>query len=338
MIARTSVVMLAYRDEPYLGRAVKHVLESEGVELELIVVDNGCTSDAVDSLPADERLTILRPGRNLGFTGGVNLGAREARNATLTLVNSDALVDRGAIARLVQEVQDPTVGIAGALVLLGDAPGTVNSAGNPLHVLGLSWAGGMGHPAGEFTSTRDVASASGACLTITRALWDELDGFPDEYFAYLEDLELCWRVWQRGLRVVVVPDAVVQHFYEFGRSPLKMYLVERNRLLFLLTMHERRTLLLLAVPLVAFEIAITGLAAVQGWGRQKLSGAWWIARHLGWVRARRRTVQARRLRRDRELAHLITDRFDPVQLPMPGAAAPLEGLLRAYWRIATRIL
>lgn len=337
--ADLTVVVLAYGDEPYLGAAVRAALDSRDVRLQMVVVDNGCTTDAVERLPDDPRLTVLRPGRNLGFTGGVDLGARDVTTPYLALLNSDAVPEPDTFARLVATLRDePDVGIAGALVVLADEPQTVNSAGNPLHVLGLSWAGSMGTPAADAAGVRDVASASGACLVLPTAWWRQLGGFPVEYFAYLEDLELGWRTWQHGRRVVVVGDAVAAHHYEFGRSPLKMYLVERNRLLFLLTTMQRRTLLLLAPPLLAFEAAIALVAVVQGWGRAKVRGWGWVLRHGGWIRARRRVVQGSRTVRDRDLAHLVTDRFEPAQMPLPASAAPLERVLQLYWRAVRRAL
>ncbi len=333
-----SVVMLAYGAEPHLGAAVAAVLASEGVDLELVLVDNGCTSDAVARLPEDPRLRVVVPGTNLGFTGGVNRGAEVAVGDVLVLVNSDAVVAPDAVALLADRVADPAVGLAGALVVLGDDPGTINSAGNPLHVLGLSWAGAMGRPAAEAAGLREVASVSGAGLAVRREVWTALGGFPTPYFAYLEDLELAWRCWQRGLRVELVPAAVVVHHYEFSRSPLKMYLLERNRLLVLATCHQARTLALLALPLLAFEAAIALVAVLQGWGGQKARGWRWIVRHRRWVRERRREVQAARTVPDRALVRLLTDRFDPAQTPLPRAAAPLEWLLRLYWAAARRFV
>ncbi|MBX9246436.1 glycosyltransferase family 2 protein [Actinotalea ferrariae] len=338
MNPRASVLMLAYGAEPYLGEAVAAVLASRDVELELLLVDNGCTSDAVERLPADARVRVLRPGTNLGFTGGVDLAAREAVGDVLVLVNSDAVVDATCVAVLCLEVEDERIGVAGATVLLADQPGVVNSAGNPLHVLGLSWAGWMGRPVDEVPARRTVASASGATLAVRRSLWNELGGFPEPYFAYLEDLELSWRCHQRGLDVVVLREATSSHYYEFSRSPLKMYLVERNRLLVLATCHEARTLAVLAPVLIAFELAITVVAVAQGWGGQKVRGWGWVLRHLRWLRERRALVQAGRTVPDRDLAALLTDRFEPAQTPLPRSAAPLEGLLRAYWRLARRLL
>ncbi len=331
-----TVVMLAYGAEEYLHDAVAAVLASEGVPLEIVLVDNGCTTDAVRDLAPDDRLSILTPGANLGFTGGVNLGARGARGQFLALVNSDAIVEPSTLRLLVTHARDEAVGIAGATILLADAPDRINSAGNPLHLLGLSWAGGMDRPASDFTTVRDVASASGACLVLRTELWTALGGFPEEFFAYVEDMELSWRCWQRGLRVQVLPDARALHHYEFSRSPLKMYLVERNRWLFLLTCHERRTLWLLALPLAGFEAAISVVALVQGWGKQKLSGWRWILTHRRWIARRRRLVQESRTVQDAALLPLLTDTFDPAQTPLPPAARPLESVLRGYWRLARR--
>lgn len=331
-----NVLMLAYGAEPYLHDAVAAVLGSARVEVEVTLVDNGCTTDAVRTLPPDPRVRIHVPGTNLGFAGGVNYAARQAGPGPLVLVNSDAEVAPDAIAQLLAVLARPDVGIATGCVLLAEPAGVVNSAGNPLHLLGLSWAGGLGDPDTAHQEAGPVASASGACAAIDRDLWDELGGFPEVFFAYQEDLELSWRTWQHGRTVQYVPGARAVHHYDFGRSPLKMYLLERNRLMFVLTTYGGRMLALLALPLLGFEAALAIVAAAQGWGRQKLRGWWWLVRHAPSVRRRRRLVQAGRQVPDRDLVHLMTDTFDSSQFPLPRAAAPLQAVLRAWWRLVRR--
>ncbi|HWG94033.1 MAG TPA: glycosyltransferase [Mycobacteriales bacterium] len=333
-----SVVVLAWQDEPWLERAVTSALASEGVAADVVLVDNGCTTDAVERLAQRPGVTVVRPGRNLGFAGGCDAGAAVATGTFLALLNSDAEVAPDALRRLADAAAEPGVGIATASVRLADDPSLVNSAGNPLHVLGLSWAGGLGEPAAAHARRTDVACASGAGLVLRRSLWEELGGFAPEYFAYLEDAELSWRCWQRGLRVVHVPDAVVVHRYEFSRNPQKSYLLERNRLLLLLTAHEARTLALLAVPLLALELAMTALAVAQGWGRHKARGWWWLLRHAGWVRQRRARLQAERTRRDRELADLLTTRLSTTAVPLPVGTGALSALLAAWWAVVRRLL
>jgi len=332
------VVMLAFGDEPFLVEALDAVVGSQGVDPRVVLVDNGCTRDDVDALCAARGVHLLRPERNLGFTGGVNLGAAVGTADVLALVNSDAIVAPEALALLAGVVGEPGVGIASGDIRLADDPSTMNTAGNPLHVLGLSWAGGLGDDAADHREPRDVASASGATLALRRSTWDALGGFPEEFFAYQEDLELSWRCWQRGLRVRYVPGAVAVHHYAFSRNPLKMYLLERNRLLFVLTTYGTRTLVLLAPALLGFELAMAVVAGLQGWGRQKLSGWGWVLRHTGWIRSRRARVQAERTVPDRDLVPLWVSRFSPVAMALPAGAGVLQSALAGYWAVMRRFV
>lgn len=333
-----SVVILAFGEEEWLGRAVASVLASEGVSPEVVVVDNGCTSAAVTDLPPDPRLRVVVPESNLGFAGGVNYGARHCGSPVLAMVNSDAEVGARCLSLLRTQLDDPTVGVAGAVITLADDPDHVNSAGNPLHILGLSWAGHLGEPLDSLQLAPPEASVSGACMALTRRVWEQLGGFAPEFFAYCEDLDLCWRARLLGYRVDLVKGARASHHYEFSRNQLKMYLMERNRLVFVLTTYGARTLALLALPLAAFEIAILALAIAQGWGRQKVRGWWWIATHITWLTERRRVLQRTRVVADHALKGFWTAVFDSNQMPLPPAARPLESLLQGWWRLASHML
>ncbi|MGN8245651.1 glycosyltransferase [Cellulomonas soli] len=337
-VAAVSVVMLAFGDEPYLADAVAAVLASVEVDVELVLVDNGAAGDSVERAlrGTDGRVRLLTPPTNLGFTGGVNLGVSETTAPVVALVNSDAIVQPRALAELVRALDDPEVGLVSGLVRLAASPDQVNTVGNPVHVLGLSWAGHLGDPVADHQQAVDIASVTGATMAIRRTVWDALGGFPEEYFAYLEDLELSWRAWQRGLRVRFVPTAVSDHHYEFSRSPLKMYLVDRNRLLFVLTCYSGRTLALLALPLVAFDIALLAVSVAQGWGRQWWKARVWVLSHPGWLRSRRRTVQSARLVADAALVPRWTDTFDTTQMPLPPGGGAIEKVLQLYWRLVRR--
>jgi GT2 family glycosyltransferase len=207
-----------------------------------------------------------------------------------------------------------------------------------VHVLGLSWAGHLGEPAADFAGEQRIASASGAAIVVRREVWDALGGFTEEFFAYCEDADLSLRCWQQGWEVRYVPDAVVAHHYEFSRNPLKFYLLERNRLAMVLTVYERRTLLLLSPALIAFELAMIAVALGNGWLPAKLRGYRWLSGHRSWLTDHRRDVQEARLRRDRDLADLLTARFDQSALPLPRGGGLLNAAMSAYWRLVRRLL
>lgn len=332
---RLTAVMLAWRDEPLLVESVHAVLASEEVEVDVVLVDNGCTSDAVERLATVAGVTVVDPGENLGFAGGCNLGARHTTADFLAFVNGDAVVRPDALRHLVAALGDD-VGLATASVRLYDEPDVINSAGNPVHFTGLSWAGGLGRPATAYAEQREVASASGATTVCRRDRFEALGGFCEPMFAYCEDTELSLRTWQRGWKVLYVPEAVALHRYEFSRNPQKFYLLERNRLFLVLTLFGPRMLVAALPPLLALELATLALALRDGWARQKLAGWWWLLRHAGLLRARRRQVRSERVVSDRELARVLTGDLD---IDLPGLTVPLlaRRASRGYWSIARRL-
>jgi len=166
----------------------------------------------------------------------------------------------------------------------------------------------------------------------------ELGGFAEELFMYLEDVELGWRAHLAGYRVVVDPEADVLHEYEFGRNPRKNYLLERNRLFFVVSAYSGRMLFLLSPLLVATELGMTAVALKEGWLGDKLSGWGWLARNAGVVRRRRRATQGLRKVRDRELARFLTPVFDPKMIPVAGVMRAANPVVRAYWSAVKKLL
>jgi GT2 family glycosyltransferase len=304
-----------------------------------VLVDNGSARpDVVSRWEARPGVTVLRPGRNLGYAGGCNAGARAASGDTLVFVNSDAIVQPGAIDAIAAAVAPPGVGLACASIRLADRPELLNSAGNPFHYLGVVWAGHLGEPAADHAQGGDVATVTGATFAVRRAVWLALGGFEESWFAYHEDSDLSLRAWQQGWRVRFEPASVVHHHYEFTRHARKSYLLERNRLLNLLTLYQLRTLLVLLPMLALFELLMLLLAARQRWLREKLLGYAWIVRHAGDVARRRRRVQRARVRDDRDLAPMWASRLVLASIEQPPGLGPLNALLAAYWRVARRLI
>jgi GT2 family glycosyltransferase len=335
---RVSAVVLAYLAEPFLPRCVEALLASEKVDVDVILVDNGCTTGDVATCAALPGVTVITPASNLGFTGGCNVGVAASTGEYVALINQDLIVEPGTLARLVEELAQPDVGIAAGTVLLAEDPTKLNSNGNPVHVLGISWVGGLGERDTR-TAPTETAGAMGALLVTRRSHWDRLGGLVTPYFANHEDADFSIRTWRVGLKVLSVPDAVALHNYEFGRTPSKFYLVERNRLMFLATVWSWRALLLLAPPLIGLELAMLVLAIKDRFLGQKLRGYGWLLRNASVVWARRRVVQRERLVPNRVWMRILTDRFDTPLVPLPPAVkSPLNALVRLYWRAVARLV
>jgi len=328
-----TAVVLAYGDEPWLERSVDSLLASEGVEIDVVVVDNGgAKPELIDALGERPGVQLVRPGENLGFAGGCNVGAAKSDAEFLAFVNQDASVEPDALAALVDVAARPGAGLATGSVRLAEDPELLMSAGNDIHYLGFSWTGAFRERAADHAVEHEVTGASGTALVLRRLLFDDLGGFAEPYFAYHEDAELSLRCWQRGLSVVFTPAAVVHHRYEFSRNARKYYLVERNRLLFVLTLWETRTLALLAPALLVAEAAVTLLALRGGWFHEKVAGWTWVLRNWRWVRRRRALLQGERVRRDGDLAPLMVTHMDPGNVELPGPVGAAGRVLDGYWR------
>ncbi|MBC6446843.1 glycosyltransferase family 2 protein [Actinokineospora xionganensis] len=337
-LPRVSAIVLAWKSEPWLRRSVTALLGSEKVDLDVVLVDNGCTDDDVEVLAQLPGVTVVRPGRNLGYSGGNNAGVAVADGDYVALINGDAIVEPNTIARLVEELARPEVGIAAAGVRLAENPALLNSSGNLVHVLGISWVGGLGEPETR-TAPTEVAGAMGAGLVTSREHWDRLGGFFEQYFAYHEDADLSIRTWRLGLKVVNVPDAVVVHRYEFSRNTEKFYLVERNRLIFVTTLWSARALLLLAPALLALELAMLALAVKEGWARDKVRGWVWLWRNRTVLRERRALVRGMQTVPDREWMRVLTPRLDTPLIQVPAVILrPLNAATTAYWKLVRRFV
>lgn len=336
-MTRASVVVVAYRAGDALARLLDSLAGQDGLH-EVLVVDNGGGGPEIDEARRRKGVRVLDPGGNVGFAAGCNLGAREAEGGVLVFLNPDTVAASGAVPQLLRTLEDPMIGIAMARLRLLDRPELLNARGLELHITGISWAGGYGEPAESVEQVQEVPAASGTAMAIRANTFRDLGGFTDELFMYQEDLLLGWKARLAGLRVVVDPAADVYHEYEYGRNLAKNYLLERNRLVFLLSAYSPRLLVLLSPVLLATELGVAAQAAREGWLRDKARGWVWCARNLRWLARHRRRTQGLRRVADRELAGLLTGVFDPPMIEVPGLLRAANPVVAAYWRLVRRVL
>jgi GT2 family glycosyltransferase len=331
-------VVVAFGPEPWLPRCVEAILGSTDVRAAVVLVDNGGTEGLVDGLETLDGVTVVRPGRNTGFAEGCNLGVAASSAPFIALVNPDAIVAPAALAALLEVAVRPSVGLATASLRLADRPERLNSAGNDIHFLGLSWSGCFDEPAADHRQERVVTGASGAALACRTEVWHELGGFDGEFFAYHEDADLSLRCWERGRTVVYVPGAVVEHRYEFSRNALKYQLIERNRLIMVLTSFGPRHLALTAPALLGLELVMLAFGAKEGWFGAKIRGYRWLVGHRSWLRARRHRVQAERTISEAELAERLVGRMQAGNFDSPPWFTPFDRVMAGYWRLVRRAL
>jgi N-acetylglucosaminyl-diphospho-decaprenol L-rhamnosyltransferase len=218
-------------------------LRAEGVR-HVVVVDNASSDDSLERLAkADADVRVVRSGRNLGYGAGANRGIAALDDGYVLVCNPDVVVHGGAVEALAEALDsDGSAGIVGPCILEPDGSRYPSARAFP------SWVDAAGHallgavrPGNRFTRryrmhelaldrTVAVDWVSGACFLARSSALEELGGFDEGYFMYLEDTDLCFRAHRAGYRVLYVPQAVVSHLQGLstGRRPYRM-LVAHHR-------------------------------------------------------------------------------------------------------------
>ena len=219
---------------------------SDCLSFEIVVVDNG----SVDGSPELLRrlrpdVTVIENGHNLGFAAGSNVGIRHLLNRGVDfvfLLNDDAEVAPDSIRILVDEaISDSGVGIVGPKIYYHDPGNVIWFAGGCVDRYGRASHPGVDRRDDSAADvSRDVDYVTGCAMLVKRDVIERIGLLDERFFAYFEETEWCARARSAGFRVIYVPRARVWHKIKPNdrpRSPLYLYLMARNRLLYLRCVH-----------------------------------------------------------------------------------------------------
>ncbi len=185
-------------------------------KLEIIVVDNGSTDDSVAFLRVNyPAVKVIVAGCNLGFAGGNNRGAQAANGYYLALINNDACAAPDWLRTMITALEnnaDPEVVCVAAKMLDRDGK-TIDFVGSVMNLYGRAFQLDEGVPdvSGWYDQPREVLAPCGGAMLIRRDIFWQVGGFDEDYIAYYEDVDLGWRLWLEGYKVLFVPQAIVYH-------------------------------------------------------------------------------------------------------------------------------
>ncbi|HMR64462.1 MAG TPA: glycosyltransferase family 2 protein [Anaerolineae bacterium] len=182
--------------------------------LEVILVDNGSTDP---SLPLTRQhfpeVKIIETGLNLGYAGAVNQGIRFAAGEIIVALNNDTEADPGWAQALVEVLQThPEAGLVASKMRLYHQRDRLHSAGDSFGSDGIPINRGVWQQdEGQFDQDVYIFGGCGGAVAYRRRMLAEIGLFDEEYFMYLEDVDLNWRAQLAGYRAVFAPQAVVYH-------------------------------------------------------------------------------------------------------------------------------
>jgi len=274
MRPRISVIMVSYMTGPALHESVAAVLDDPDV-YELVLVDNGSTEagrQAINRLiVTDDRVKLLQGQGNIGFAKGCNYGVNFATGELLLFLNPDAVISPGSARRLAEcGIVQKAPWIVGGLLRntegreqRGSRRRELTPASAFVSFTGLYKLPGLRsiHMEQEPVpqEPEDVAVVSGAFMMMDRDTFNSLDGFDENFFLHVEDIDVCRRVRELGGRVLFHPKASVMHYG--STSNVRRQTVEFEKLkgfVYYFRKHADgwigRVMALLSIPFMAFAI------------------------------------------------------------------------------------
>ena len=212
-----SIIILNYNGERYLDNCLASVLKNDYKNFEVVLVDNASTDlsvkNAMQTFGNDARVKLVLSEKNLGFSGGNNLGFTHSKGDYLVFLNNDTVVDSQWLSQLVNALQtDESIGLAQSTILMIDGK-TIQTAGW-LYSDYLVQKYGLAE--NKTSSLRlqpifEVSVASGASMITRRALINQIGLFDSTIPFFYDDTLLSFKVWLANKRVVTVSDSKIRH-------------------------------------------------------------------------------------------------------------------------------
>ncbi|WP_462250242.1 glycosyltransferase family 2 protein [Ekhidna sp.] len=245
-MSKTAIVILNYNGRAYLEKFLPSVINYSS-NAEIVVADNASTDDSIPYLKStfpEVRTIILK--KNHGYAGGYNMALKEVDAEYFLLLNSDIEVTKDWLNSL-ESFLDSNKDYAACQPKIKDFNHQslfeyAGASGGFIDFLGYPFCRGRIFneteiDSGQYNTPIDIFWSSGACMMIRSKVFFEAGGFDKDFFAHMEEIDLCWRIHSLGHKIKCIPDSIVYHVGGgtlAKSSPFKTYLNFRNGLYLLI--------------------------------------------------------------------------------------------------------
>jgi GT2 family glycosyltransferase len=268
----TAILILNWNNQNFLEKFIPSLVEFTPPDLaEIIVADNGSTDGSVAWLKKHlPKIRIIELDKNYGFAGGYNLAIEQCEHEIIVLLNSDIQVSENWLPPLIERLADQKTAAVMPKILSFSTKNQfeyAGAAGGYIDKFGYPFCRGrifdsIETDTGQYDEAQLVHWTTGACMAIKKQVFADAGAFDSDFFAHMEEIDLCWRIRRMGFELWVEPKSYVYHVGGGtlpNESPGKLYLNFRNNLalLFKNLPPSRR------FWIIVLRLLLDGLAAAQ---------------------------------------------------------------------------
>jgi GT2 family glycosyltransferase len=308
-VKSASIVILSYNSREDLEECIPSLMSQTYQDFEIIVVDNASTDGSEEFIRTNyPMIKVVQTGKNLGYPAGNNAGFEVAEGEYIAVVNPDTVADPQWLAELIKPLErDHTIAATTSKILIYYQKDRINTCANTSHLTGLTFCRGLNKSVDEFNNFQAVGAVSGCSFAIRRDVLKYINGFDPDFFLYMEDADLSWRIRFAGGKILYVPESIIYHKFNLSIAPWKEFYLERNRYLILLKNLDTKTLLLLTPALAITEIVTMSHAVLNGpkYVKSKLMAYLWIIKHIRAISIKRDETLSKKRVTDKEFFGLL---------------------------------
>jgi GT2 family glycosyltransferase len=271
-MTRVAVIILNWNGRHYLQQFLPSVCEhSDWPGAEVVVADNGSSDDSVRFLKdVFPNVRLIELQENHGFAMGYYKALAQIEATYYVLLNSDVEVTPGWLAPLFDTMEaNPGIGACMPKILAynqQDSFEYAGASGGFIDRFGYPFCRGrilstLEKDNGHYDDFRNVFWASGACMFLRASAYNEAGGLDGEFFAHMEEIDLCWRMQRIGYTIAVVPKSTVYHVGGGtlpNNTPRKLYLNYRNNLFLLF----KNLPVFQLIPIIPIRMIFDGMSAM----------------------------------------------------------------------------
>jgi GT2 family glycosyltransferase len=319
MWPKVTVVIVNWNGERFLDRCLSALLAQTVAPHEIILVDNASSDASLDVVRRFPPVRLLAQKENLGFARGNNLAieAASAESDWIALLNPDAFVEPRWLETLLSAVSDyPAFDVFGSKLVNAADPIVLDGAGDAYHMSGLVWRIGHGAQASSFAEqVHEVFSPCAAAALYKRRALFAVGGFDEDFFCYVEDVDLGFRLRLAGYRCCHVPSSVAHHVGSGTtggqHSDFSVYHGHRN-LVWTFVKDMPGCLFWALLPLhLVLNLATICVFALRGKGRLIIKAKYDAIKGLPKMWAKRKQVQASRVVAIKDIWQILDKRLFP---------------------------
>lgn len=296
---KASIIIPSWNGLELLKVSLASLVKQTFTDFEIIVVENGSTDGSVQYLENNfPKIKLIKLQKNIGFAPAVNLGIKKALGKYIILINNDTKVDKNCLQYLVKAADEhPEVGMVAAKMLQFNNPKLIDSSGDYIDAVGhannLGWGEEDG---GRWNQTGYTFLVTGGGGLFKKQIFNKVGLFDDNYFAYMEDVDLCLRAQLSGFKGWYEPKAIIYHIHKATSNRNKAfteYLQYRNMTMTVIKNFPKKLLLtnLNWLKIILVNLNTIRFLATQGYLWQALKAEFYVLSHFSYLLKKRSKIQ-----------------------------------------------